>query len=389
MYPQQVGHPASYASYPQSFTASHHDPPWSPVFQPQFAPERKPGVVSQRGPPRKPQDRKHGLWVGNIPLKTQILELRDHFMPGSASEILSVFYMPASRSGFINFRTAEACQSAAAHFNNSILHGTPIKCRPRRPIQGPISLTTDEQTLNVRRDSDGSSLEDTPNTSPTVASKGDESGENEDHVGGTLPIALDVVPGTNPPHKGYSRYFILKSLALDDLIASVETGRWATQIQNEDVLNNAFNSSEAVYLIFSANKTGKFFGYAKMTSAITSTQVPPTPSLTSYAQDTAKTTPVSIPTPAIGAIPKGHIVDELCYGRMFWEADTEETAPGPDAENGEMNTFALQWISLERLPFSRTTHLRNPWNGNKAVKIARDGTELEPKIGGALCRCMH
>ena len=41
------------------------------------------------------------------------------------------------------------------------------------------------------------------------------------------------------------RYFILKSLTVEDLEASRRSGIWATQVQNEDVLNQAFQVSHA------------------------------------------------------------------------------------------------------------------------------------------------
>ncbi|CAG8531584.1 2923_t:CDS:2, partial [Scutellospora calospora] len=65
-----------------------------------------------------------------------------------------------------------------------------------------------------------------------------------------------------------NRYFILKSLTQDDLDISVKSGFWATQPHNEAALNKAFKSAENVYLIFSANKSGEFYGYAKMVSPI-------------------------------------------------------------------------------------------------------------------------
>jgi len=37
------------------------------------------------------------------------------------------------------------------------------------------------------------------------------------------------------------------------------------------------------------------------------------------------------------------------------------------------------------LSFERTAHLRNPLNENKPVKISRDGQELPPDVGVALC----
>ena len=46
--------------------------------------------------------------------------------------------------------------------------------------------------------------------------------------------------------------------------------------------------------------------------------------------------------------------------------------------------FKISWQSTERLPFYRTQGLRNPWNANREVKIARDGTELEGTIGKTL-----
>ncbi|KAL5519908.1 hypothetical protein ACEPAG_1568 [Sanghuangporus baumii] len=64
------------------------------------------------------------------------------------------------------------------------------------------------------------------------------------------------------------RYFILKSLTQHDLDLSVEKGVWATQPHNETVLNQAFRNSSDVYLIFSVNKSGEFYGYARMASLI-------------------------------------------------------------------------------------------------------------------------
>ena len=51
-----------------------------------------------------------------------------------------------------------------------------------------------------------------------------------------------------------------------DLDLSVEKGLWATQRHNEGILDQAFRTSEEVYLIFSVNKSGEFYGYAKYVS---------------------------------------------------------------------------------------------------------------------------
>jgi len=47
-------------------------------------------------------------------------------------------------------------------------------------------------------------------------------------------------------------------------------------------------------------------------------------------------------------------------------------------------SFRIEWIRTDRLPFHRTRHLRNPWNHDREVKVSRDGTELEPLVGQAL-----
>lgn len=121
----------------------------------------------------------------------------------------------------------------------------------------------------------------------------------------------------------------------------------------------------------------------------------------------AANVPVTIPTPATNTAPRGHIVDDSARGTIFWEAEHDNLTTGGGsegvfAESGETSgdettqkgsagqsttfgkPFQISWQSTERLPFYRTRGLRNPWNANREVKIARDGTELEPSIGRKL-----
>ncbi|WWC70996.1 uncharacterized protein I206_104949 [Kwoniella pini CBS 10737] len=64
------------------------------------------------------------------------------------------------------------------------------------------------------------------------------------------------------------RVFILKSLTTAELEESVQTGTWKTQGHNEPILDQAFRTSQEVFLIFGANRSGEFFGYAKMIEPI-------------------------------------------------------------------------------------------------------------------------
>ena len=123
--------------------------------------------------------------------------------------------------------------------------------------------------------------------------------------------------------------------------------------------------------------------------------------------------PQTIPTPATDVAPKGRIIDDSARGTIFWEADrvedqsaeerareavvsedtittTESQNVSPDKEEQVFGKpFRIEWISTARLPFYRTRGLRNPWNANREVKIARDGTELEPTVGRRLVGMFH
>lgn len=108
--------------------------------------------------------------------------------------------------------------------------------------------------------------------------------------------------------------------------------------------------------------------------------------------------PQSIPTPATATAPKGRIIDDSARGTIFWEAEHSDNEDGEspakrstDDETGQTwgRQFEIKWLSTSRLPFYRTRGLRNPWNANREVKIARDGTELEPSVGRRLVQMFH
>ena len=122
--------------------------------------------------------------------------------------------------------------------------------------------------------------------------------------------------------------------------------------------------------------------------------------------------PRSIPTAPTEFAPRGRIIDDSARGTIFWEAEPEDEelaqiidheldAP-EDVIRGEEKAeemdevalsgdaqafgkpFKIEWLATNRLPFYRTRGLRNPWNANREVKIARDGTELETSVGRRL-----
>lgn len=109
--------------------------------------------------------------------------------------------------------------------------------------------------------------------------------------------------------------------------------------------------------------------------------------------------PKAIPTPAMDSAPRGRIIDDSARGTIFWEAEREDEEE-EEIENHKSDSggspskawgkpFKLEWVSTTRLPFHRTKGLRNPWNSNREVKIARDGTELETGVGRRLIALFH
>lgn len=66
--------------------------------------------------------------------------------------------------------------------------------------------------------------------------------------------------------------------------------------------------------------------------------------------------------------------------------ESERAGPGGSNLPSEQwgTPFKITWVKMDRLPFVRVKHLRNPWNYDREVKISRDGIELEPSVGEAL-----
>lgn len=126
--------------------------------------------------------------------------------------------------------------------------------------------------------------------------------------------------------------------------------------------------------------------------------------------------PTATITPASATAPRGRIIDDSARGTIFWEADGAEASADTDSGgtgSGEGGSgegsgsgdeespspplacsgaggaawgkpFSVEWESTRRVPFFRTRGLKNAWNAGREVKIARDGTEIETRVGRRL-----
>jgi YTH domain-containing protein 1 len=134
-----------------------------------------------------------------------------------------------------------------------------------------------------------------------------------------------------------TKFFVIKSNNAENVRISKTKGVWSTLPQNEQNLNQAYRECRNVLLIFSVKESGKFAGFARMSGE--SRRDGPT---------------------------------------VEWELP-----PGISAK-ALGGVFEIDWICKKELSFTCTTHLHNPWNDGKPVKIGRDGQEIEPKVAEEL-----
>ncbi|OAA80648.1 YTH domain protein [Akanthomyces lecanii RCEF 1005] len=348
-----------------------------------------------RGPPRKPHQSGHAIWIGNLPPQTELMDLVHHVCE-LAPGLQSLFLISKSNCAFANFKEEITSVEAQKAIHESKFQSVRLVCRLRKNTAEATAESPIVIAAGTSNPSSPTLADDPPEDakSPTL--------EKLDPLEASV-VRMDRKDANGNAHR--DRFFVLKSLTREDLEQSVKTSIWATQSHNEKLLNNAFQTTDNVYLVFSANKSGEYFGFARMTSEIN--QDPDAAIQFAPQNQTADESdlPQAVTTEAKDGIPKGRIIDDSARGTMFWEIegnenegdfeDETDTPSNKEAEEADedMQTrgkpFNLQWLSIAPLPFYRTRGLRNPWNSNREVKIARDGTELEPSVGRRLISLMN
>ena len=176
-----------------------------------------------RGPPRKPKQSGHALWVGNLPPGTFVMDLKDHFSRDATNDIESVFLISKSNCAFVNYRTETACAEAMTRFHDSRFQGVRLVCRLRRSSSAPTpGVPTGPAAL-------APTVAQTQSASEAIAQNREVSSQAEE--------AARSIEGNT---KINEKYFIVKSLTVEDLELSARNGIWATQAHNEAALNKAF-----------------------------------------------------------------------------------------------------------------------------------------------------
>ena len=187
-----------------------------------------------RGPPRKPKQSGHALWVGNLPPGTTIYDLKDHFSKGATKDIQSLFLISKSNCAFVNYRSEESCAGAMTRFHDSRFQGVRLVCRLRRDAANSESVPSpvSPQAFSAPSQSAPSPAGQDLQPRSMLPQAGHATGPVTE-IDGVLP---DKVP---------EKFFVVKSLTMQDLEASVRDGIWATQSHNEEILNKAFDVSNS------------------------------------------------------------------------------------------------------------------------------------------------
>ncbi|KAH6648090.1 YT521-B-like domain-containing protein [Truncatella angustata] len=143
----------------------------------------------------------------------------------------------------------------------------------------------------------------------------------------------------NLGQKGDVRFFVIRSYSIENVQDAMEDGLWATKHDNAKKLCDIFESGVKIILIFGANKTGEFQGYARMTG-----------------------------------IPSAYNPKPKWWIRITWP----KSLP-----------FTIEWVSKQATSDRLTRGLKNSLNEGMPITRSRDCQELDDYCGRALIDIMN
>ena len=180
----------------------------------------------------------HAIWIGNLPPQTDLMSLVHHVCR-EAGGLESLFLISKSNCAFANFRDETSCVAAQQKLHDSKFQSVRLVSRLRKStVEGTagVAAPTGPAATGVSQGQakEMEQVEYTPRPS-------------EDNAVEVTPGLADAPQRAPLPDVGNQKdkFFVLKSLTVEDLELSVRTGIWATQSHNEHALNQAFQASQA------------------------------------------------------------------------------------------------------------------------------------------------
>jgi len=154
-----------------------------------------------------------------------------HHVCKEAVGLESLFLISKSNCAFANFKDEQACAAAQQKLHDSKFQTVRLVSRLRKStVEGVAGVAAPTGP------SAAASVSSLPLETSTQGAA--EDGGKSKLVAGSSGDSKESSGGENTPAK--DKFFILKSLTVEDLELSVRTGIWATQSHNEEALNNAF-----------------------------------------------------------------------------------------------------------------------------------------------------
>ena len=156
-----------------------------------------------------------------------------HHVCKETSGLESLFLISKSNCAFANFKDEQSCGTAQQKLHDSKFQTVRLVSRLRKnTAEG--SLGNNIPTGPAAAATGGN---DTAALSPTASVDGAAGGATAQE---SPRPKVDTAPAPAVEATRPDKFFILKSLTVEDLEQSMRTGEWATQSHNETVLNNAF-----------------------------------------------------------------------------------------------------------------------------------------------------
>lgn len=180
----------------------------------------------------------HAIWIGNLPPQTDLMSLVHHVCK-EAPGLESLFLISKSNCAFANFRDEQSCAAAQQKLHDSKFQTVRLVSRLRKStVEGAAGQTA---PTGPSASSPGGQPAPPNEASPSPANPPPSSSDTATAATEDLPTPGQAAEAAQLPPT--DKFFILKSLTVEDLELSVRNGVWATQSHNEESLNSAFRAS--------------------------------------------------------------------------------------------------------------------------------------------------
>lgn len=163
-----------------------------------------------------------------------------HHVCKEAEGLESLFLISKSNCAFANYKDEASCTAAQQKLHESKFQTVRLVSRLRKnTVEGASGVTAPTGPAAIVSPPPASAEVKEIATIDSAEVK--SSSSEADVSSATSPVAIK--PTIVDAGEQKDKFFILKSLTLEDLDLSVRTGLWATQSHNEQTLNAAFEVS--------------------------------------------------------------------------------------------------------------------------------------------------